>query len=131
MHNIFPNRFQLFFLYRYSSRLVLWFEEEVDWIWNIDNNIWGRVYHEIRISLQNKLTFFRSSRSLVFYKKADPKHFVSFTGKELCRNPFLLKLRPTLYNYTKNEALTRVFSSELSKYFKTNLLQDNCGWLFL
>ena len=48
-------------------------------------------------------------------KKDVLKNFAKFTGKHLCRSPFLIKSQTSACNFIKKENLVQVFSCEFCK----------------
>ena len=63
----------------------------------------------------------RSNRPEVFYKKGVLRNFIKFTGKHLCRSPFLIKL-PEACDFIRKETLAQVFSCEFSEISKNSFL---------
>ena len=69
-----------------------------------------------------------NSRSQMFYKTGALKHFVIFTGKNLCWNLFLIKFqdwRPA--SLFKKRFQRRRFSSNIAKFLKTAFLLKTCS----
>ena len=69
-----------------------------------------------------------NSHSQMFYKTGALKHFVIFTGKNLCWNLFLIKFqdwRPA--SLFKKRFQRRRFSSNIAKFLKTAFLLKTCS----
>ena len=71
---------------------------------------------------------FRSSHRTCFIKKAVLKNFAIFTGKHLCRNLFLIKLRAPC-NFIKKRFQHRCFPVNIAKLLTISILKNNCEWL--
>ena len=100
-------------------------------------------HHRRPLSKENKIEGKHKSASFSFFSCTNPcpeffckknllKNFAKFTGKNMPGSLFFNKLadmKPA--TLLKKEALTQVFSSEVSEIFKNPYFKKHLQWLFL
>ena len=98
---------------------------------------WSVIAFEIRVLGSSSFQMFfkigvlKSSRPEVFREKDVPKNFAILTGKHLCWNILLIKLRPKCLNLIKKRLQHSCYFANIAKFLRTSFLQNTSGQLLL